>query len=121
MRSGLQPPANPGNNGTVTIYDEIVGTATAKQPGSTENRRVTVTLYVDQAVTVKHNWSAHGLTTQRVANGSGSGDTITATTLTTKTYTLLPGRNQITITCGATAPTVWEVAVGVEGGHTPAT
>jgi hypothetical protein len=78
--------------------------------------RVRVTAYLSHAATFNVGWTAPGSANERIVNGGGAGEAISATTLFIRSVLLMPGKNRIYITTG-TAPTTWEVAVdGVDYG-----
>jgi hypothetical protein len=73
--------------------------------------RATVRIYADQVVTLKANDLSKNSTTWRTYNNSGAGDATTASTWFEKNILFVGDDHQITVTAGATPPTVWEVSV----------
>jgi hypothetical protein len=111
--------ANPGASDTAIVYDDI--STIERTAGITsigydkiggKGKRVTLVLFVNQDVTVYHKWAAYGSTNLRTFNGDGSGEAVSASTLTELDFLMLPGRNQISIATG-TAPTTWEVCAEI--------
>lgn len=100
-RIRIDSPANPGANGTATLYDDVNVSSTE----GTNKARVKLTLFADQVVTVKVEWSDAAAGTLRQVSSTAT----TANTLYDQTIRLKPGRNKITIIT-TTAPTVWQVA-----------
>lgn len=96
----LTQPANPGAAATATIYETTSAT--------TQPKRVRVACYIDAAATFYCKWKPRSGATWRTFNGTGSGESIAATTFFERDVLLMPGLNQITIVTGA-GPTVWEV------------
>ena len=111
-RFPLPQVAKPAGGGTAILYDDLKSGLTITGPEQTTNaKRFRVVAYVTgQNMTFYHKWSAHGQTTQRVFNGDGSGETVTAGTLFQRNCLLLPGRNQFSLVAGGTAPTLYEVS-----------
>ncbi len=104
----------PGNNATTVLWDStadpMTGTTLVRRRAH-KLSRATVRIYADQVVTLKANDLTRGSTTWRTYNNSGSGDATTANTWFEKNI-LFPGDDhQITVTAGATGPTVWECSV----------
>jgi hypothetical protein len=100
-------PSNPGANGTAEIYDEVYLSSTE----ATQKGRVRFTLFADQAVAIKVEWSDTNTGALRQAGNTAA---TTASVLYDagdgKGIRLRPGRNRITAIT-TTAPTVWQIAI----------
>lgn len=94
-----------GNNATITVFDSTLGYPNVQ--------RVMVSGYYDQAVTVLYRIKNSGSSTWRTANGSGSGDAVTASTVFVTDYFMLGPSNQIQVVTGGTGPTTSETSVGL--------
>lgn len=116
----IAPPAKPADAGTAILVDStyfLLGTPVLNTPGPYRGqmrwaKRATVTIYVTaQNVTFFARTLAAGSTSWRVFNGSGSGETVTASTFFERDVLLMGDDWQLYILNGATAPTVWEVGI----------
>jgi hypothetical protein len=102
----------PANNGTSVLFDqETVLAQDFRRTATHGYQRIRVVFFFNQAVTYYHSWAGINSTTLRVANGNAAGEAVPASTLFVRDELLLPGRNQISIVAGATAPTTWEIAM----------
>jgi hypothetical protein len=103
------PTANPQDT---TLFDEGEA-ANPKAQTASEDRRLMVSVFMDQAATIFHDVylpKADGTLSTTPRAGNGSGDAVTGSTVLHKDYKLLPGRNVLRIHT-TTVPTVWEVGV----------
>lgn len=115
----ISPPAVPANNGTACLLNTTYGPGTAPTAGGVGDyrgvprkyKRAVVTVFVNQAMTFKHNVLASGSSTWRTENGAGAGETVTASTLFQRDVLLFGHDNEITLVAGAAAPSTWEVTI----------
>lgn len=105
----------PGNNATTVLWDSTAdpgkGTTLARRRVYPHVSRATVRIYADQVVTFKANDITAASSTWRTYNNSGSGDATTANTWFEKDVLFVGDDHQLTVTAGATGPTVWECSV----------
>lgn len=104
----------PGNNATTVLWDSTLdfkGTTLQKRRQYPNVSRATVRIYADQVVTMKANDLTAGSSTWRTYNNSGAGDATTANTWFERDVLFVGDDHQITVTAGATGPTVWECSV----------
>jgi hypothetical protein len=116
----VAPPANPGNSGTAILFDStymLLGTPVLNTPGPYRGmarnlKRALVSIYVTaQNVTLIARTLAAGSTSWRTYNGTGAGETVTASTYFERDVLLIGDDFQLYIANGATGPTVWEVGI----------
>jgi hypothetical protein len=103
MRFPKKPPANPGLNATVTLWD----TGAMEREPKGDSQRIELgrlTMFADQIVTINHSWYAPGSTQKRQASTTAT----VANTFKDVILPMYPGRNLIELVT-TTAPTVWEV------------
>ncbi|HVZ88098.1 MAG TPA: hypothetical protein VHG72_14090 [Polyangia bacterium] len=100
-------PANPvtGNSATIVVFDS---TATP-----THADRIVVSCFFNQGVTVLYQVQHAGSATWRTTNGSGSGDTVTASTQTYLDYPIQGANTRVEVVTGSTGPTTSEVDIGL--------
>jgi outer membrane protein assembly factor BamB len=116
----VAPPANPGDSGTAILFDStysLLGTPVLNTQGPYRRacrslKRAQVSIYITgQNATFIARTLASGSTSWRTYNGTGSGETVTASTFFERDVYLLGDDFQLYIANGATAPTVWEVSI----------
>lgn len=104
LKTPAIPVANPADT---TVFDD----GTDNTRGS-ENRRVMISAFMNQAGTIFHDVYLQledGTYSATPRAGNGAGDVITASTVIHKDYKMLPGRNVLRIHT-TTLPTTWEVS-----------
>lgn len=116
----IGPPAVPTGNGTAILWDStygLLGTPVLNTQGGYRRifnahfKRALVTIFVDQAVTFLARTLASGSTSWRTFNGTGSGESVTASVLFERDVYLMGDDSQLYILAGATPPTTWEVSI----------
>ena len=104
----------PGASATVILWDSTAdtgkGTTLTLRRQFPHLKRALVRIFVDQQCTFFHDNLVNGSTTWRTTNGSGSGETIAASTYFERDCLLMADDTRLKVTTG-TAPSVWEVSV----------
>lgn len=104
----------PGGSATVVLFDTTAdigtGTTLTRRRAYPYIKRAIVRIYMDQAATFYHDSLTNGSTTWRTVNGSGSGESITASTLFERDCLFIGDDTRLRVVTG-TGPSTWEVSV----------
>lgn len=115
----IAPPSAPGSGATVTLWDSSIDynrTATAGTitNGAAKYKRALVTIYSSHASGTGGftlEWCATAGGTYRTVNGAGSGETVSATTLTHRDFDLIGPNMRIKYVNSSNVLTTWQVTI----------
>jgi hypothetical protein len=114
MRHRKEAISTGANGADVLIYQDTNGVTPPRNVPSTSYSSIKVALRLDQDVTYLHKWGPTPDTVDDdlvIINGPlQAGEVAAASTFFERTTILFPGRNRISVTMGAPAPTASKIA-----------